>query len=258
MKMRKPAAERALGAGLTVRCGAGLCVGAWVGYGAGELGEVLMEIGGIGFNGFDVVVLGVVLISTLVAASRGLARELISILALVVGLVVSLFVWGRFRFAAQDFIEPAWLADGALALGTFLVVYLLVIALMNSVKKSLLGREVGLVNRLLGAAFGAGRGLVIAALPVMVFTSAYIADRDRLREEAQEIQGRDDIPGDIRERLLTPRQSLPEWLESSTTYPILESIGDMIRKLPFADVRDAANDLKDGDIPDLRLGEESE
>lgn len=210
-----------------------------------------MEVAGTPFNGFDIVVVGVVLISLLMAAARGLARELISILALIVGLAGALFIWGRFRFAAQDLISPAWLADGALALGAFAIIYMIVIFMMGSVKKGLLGKEVGLIGRILGAAFGAGRGLVVMALFVMIPTAAYIADRDRIREEEREIAGRTDIPPDIRERLLAPQQELPEWLESSSTYPILERVGDAIRTLPFADVRAAADDLRDGQLPEL-------
>ena len=217
-----------------------------------------MEIGGIGLNGFDVVVLGVVIISTLMAAARGLARELISILALVIALIVALFVWGRFRFAAQDFIKPEWLADGALALGTFAVGYMIVIALMSGVKKSLLGKEVGLINRLLGAAFGAARGLVVMSLFVMVPTASYVAEREQIAERTDELERRTDIPDDIREELLDAQTQLPDWLESSATYPILERIGDAIRALPFADIKAAANDLKEGEIPEILQNEETE
>ena len=210
-----------------------------------------MDVAGTPFNGFDIVVIGVVLVSALMAAARGLARELISIVALVVALVVSLFAWGRFRFAAQDMIDPPWLADGALALGAFAVAYMLVVALMGGVAKGLLGRDVGFLGRLLGGAFGAARGLVVMALFVMVPTASFIADRDRIREEERAIAGRTDIPADIRERLLAPQQSLPLWLESSRTYPILETVGDLIRTLPFADIRGAADDLREGELPTL-------
>ena len=217
-----------------------------------------MEIGGIVFNGFDVVVLGVVLVSLLMAAARGIAKEVSSIIALAVAVPASLFIWGTFRPAAQDFIQPTWLADGALALGGFVGVYMVVVFLMSGVRKALLGKEVTLIGRLLGAAFGAFRGLLVMALFVMVPTAAYIADKERIAEEEEAIQGRTDIPEDIRERLLSPRQSLPEWLESSTTYPILERIGDMIRALPMADIRTAADELRDGEIPDLSLEKESD
>jgi len=217
-----------------------------------------MSIGGIDLNGFDMVVILVVLISLIMAASRGLARELISILALIIAIFGALFIWGQLRFAAQDFISPAWLADGALALGSFSIIYMIVIALMSGVKKSLLGKDIGLINRILGGGFGAARGLVVMALFVMIPTASYVADRDRIEEERENIEDRTDIPDDIRERLLEEQQSLPEWLESSTTYPILENIGDALRTLPFADVKQVAEDLKDGELPDILDSEEPE
>ena len=206
-----------------------------------------MTIGSTAFNGFDIVVLGVVLISLLMAASRGFLRELVSIAALVVGIAVSLFVWGRFRPAAQEAISPPWLADGALALGSFAFAYMIVVFALRT-----LIRDRGTPsapNRLLGAAFGAFRGLVVMALFVLAPTASYIADRDRLRAEQEDLAERTDVPDDIRERLLTPQQELPEWLASSTTYPILERIGDGIRTLPFGEMRDAADDLRDGTFP---------
>ena len=206
-----------------------------------------MTIGDMAFNGFDIVVLGVVLISLLMAASRGLLRELVSIVALVVGIAVGLFMWGQFRVAAQEAISPPWLADGALALGSFAFAYMIVVFALRT-----LIRDKGtpsLPNRLLGAAFGAFRGLVVMALFVLVPTASYIADRDRLREEERDLAERTDVPPDIRERLLTPQQELPEWLESSSTYPILERIGDVIRTLPFGEMREAADDLRDGTFP---------
>ena len=143
-----------------------------------------MTIGPWAFNGFDIVVLLIVLISLLMAAGRGFAREMISITALVVALIGSLFLYGRYRFALQDFIKPEWLADGALGLGSFLLLYMLVVFILSGLTKELRGKEVGLIDRLLGALFGAGRGLVVAALGTMIFTGQYRAGQD-----AQEFKG---------------------------------------------------------------------
>ena len=132
-----------------------------------------MSIGPWVFTGFDIVVLLVLFISLAMAASRGLFRELISIASLLGGLVVSLFVWGRFRFAAQDLITPGWLADAALGAGTFIITYMLIVFLLSGVTKSLRGKEVGFIDRLTGASFGAARGLVVASLFVMLMTANY-------------------------------------------------------------------------------------
>ena len=62
-----------------------------------------ISIGPWDFNGFDVVVLIILLISMLYAASRGFLREVISIAALLVATIVTLFVWGQYRFAAVSY-----------------------------------------------------------------------------------------------------------------------------------------------------------
>jgi len=216
----------------------------------------VMSIGPWIFNGFDIVVLLVVLISLLMAASRGLFRELISITALVVAAGVTLFVFGRFRFAAHDFIKPSWLADGALGLGTFALCYMLVVFLLSGVIKRLKGKDIGFVDRLLGAGFGAGRGLIVAALFTMIATASYREGqaaqdfKERVLENQQELPPEilKDAPKDIRDWLEKPPPELPGFIQGSTLYPLLDKIGDALRTLPFANVKEAAGSISAGDV----------
>ncbi len=218
-----------------------------------------MSIGPWDFTGFDVVVLVILLISLLMAAQRGLAREITSLLALLIASAIALFVFGRFRFAAQDFISPSWLADGALGLGTFALAYMLMIFLLSGLVKSLKGKDVGLIDRLFGAGFGIMRGLLVAALGVMLLTSQY-----RTSQEAQEFkdyvsQNQGDIPPEIlekmpksmREQMEAPPAELPKLLHNSTFYPLLAKIGDGIRALPFTKMRSYADRVKAGDIQSI-------
>ena len=73
-----------------------------------------MSIGPFSFNGFDVVVLVILLISLIIALQRGFLREMLSLVALLLAGVITLFVWGRFRFQVQEIISPSWLADATL------------------------------------------------------------------------------------------------------------------------------------------------
>ena len=218
-----------------------------------------MSIGPWAFNGFDIVVLLVVFISLLMAAGRGFFREMISITALVVALIVSLFVWGRFRFAMQDFIQPPWLADGALGLGSFALTYMLVVFMLSGVTKKLRGKEVGFFDRIMGGAFGAGRGLIVAALATMVLTAQYRAGQDAQEFkdyiEANEAQLPDDfydrMPEGMREQMEAPEVELPAMLQNSTFFPLLDRIGAFIRSLPFSQMRSMADRLKDGDLKSI-------
>lgn len=211
-----------------------------------------MSIGPWAFNGFDIVVLLVVFISLAMAASRGLFRELISIAALLGALIISLFVWGRYRFAAQDFIQPDQLADFALGAGTFALTYMLIVFLHSGVNKTLRGKDIGMLDRLTGAAFGAGRALVLASLVVMFMTANYREAKDMqdynntLTPEQRAVY--QNAPKSVRDMLgAGDPVELPGMLQNSTLYPLLDRIGDGLRALPFAKFRTMAERLKDGE-----------
>lgn len=217
----------------------------------------LISIGGFDFNGFDVAVLVLLGVSLLYAASRGFSKEAISIIGITAAAIITLFVWGQFRFAAHDFISPSWLADGALIIGVGAISYLFMISILSKLTHSVKGRNVGLVDRLLGAGFGIARGLIIAALGVMVLTS-----QQRASAEAQEFRSyieQNNIPPEIiakmpksmREQMDATPKPLPKMLEESTFYPLLDKIGSAIRALPFAKMRSYADRVKDGDFEAL-------
>ena len=214
-----------------------------------------MSIGPWTFTGFDVVVLLICLVSFLMAASRGLARELVSVFALLIASAIALFIFGRFRFAAQGFIQPSWLADVALGFGAFALSFLLVVFLLSGIVKSLKGKEVGLIDRLLGGGFGIARGLLIASLFVMVTMASYrdAQEKQAFQESLTEEQRNafKDAPASVKEMLDVKPVELPFFLKDSTFYPLLNKIGDAIRILPFARVKSLAQRLKEGDIPDI-------
>ncbi|WP_371397097.1 CvpA family protein [Fretibacter rubidus] len=214
-----------------------------------------MSIGPWDFTGFDIVVLLVIIISLLIAASRGLFRELISIAALSIAGIASLFVYGRFRFAARDIISPQWLSDAALGLGTFMMTYLLCVFLFSGVVKNLRGKEVGLLDRLAGAGFGVFRGLVVCALATMVFTASYHEAKaaqefkQSLRNNGTEIT--DDMlrnaPKSVRDMFLSDDPELPNIVKDSVFFPTLDKIGSFIRGLPFSRMETFADRLKSGE-----------
>ncbi len=213
-----------------------------------------VKIGPWDLNGFDVVVLIILLISMLYAASRGFLREIISIAALLFAAIVTLFVWGQYRFAAQDFISPTWLADGALLVGVFFITYLLMALIMSKIGKSIAGKESGLLDRLLGAGFGIARGLIIASLGVIALTTGNRAAAEaqsykkNLIEQGIYNEVLDKMPKAMREQMEGEAKPLPDMLTNSTFYPLLDKIGAGLRALPFAKVKTYAERIKDGDI----------
>lgn len=215
-----------------------------------------VSIGPWSFNGFDVAVLVLLLVSALYAMARGFLREFISIASLLVAIIVTLFIYGQYRFAARDFINPNWLADAALILGAGAISYLIAALLLSKIGKTITGEKPGFIDRLLGGGFGVARGLLIAALFVMVTTANYRASleaselRDYIAQNPQsispEVVAR--MPESMREQLEAEPKDLPVMYQNSTFYPLLEQISDVIRGLPFAEARSYADRIKDGDF----------
>lgn len=172
-----------------------------------------MSIGPWDFGGFDIVVLLLLGISGLMSFSRGFMREIVSLIALVVGLAACLFLYGRFQGAANDLIQPGWLADGALIIGAFFIAYMIVTFILRGGAKKLQGREVGFMDRLLGFGFGAARGLLTASLFIIIM--GFVSKTDET----------------------------PEWIETSTFYPVLRPIADTMLSVPFAQIKEEGEEL---------------
>ena len=214
-----------------------------------------MSIGPWTFTGFDIVVLLVILISLMMAAGRGLFRELISIAALTIAAFVALFLYGRLRFGARELISPNWLADGALGLGSFAIVYMLLVFALAGVVKSARGKNVGFFDRLLGAGFGVARGLLICSLAVMVFTASYREAkaaqdfRDEINNGGTQITEEmlEKAPQSIRDAFSDREPELPKVFQGSTFYPLLEKIGAAIRAVPFSRMETLADRLRKGE-----------
>ncbi len=190
-----------------------------------------MNIGPWTFGGFDVVVFAILGFSGILAFARGLSREVISILALLIGLASALFVFGRYRIDAQNFIRPSWLADGVLFIGVFGLLYLLVTFILRKWAKTLRGRTPGFLDRTLGFVFGLFRGAILASLFVLVVSKS----------------AKNGEPAD--------------WMAEAKTYPMLRVVSDTLQKLPFARAKEIAGDIKtkgeESDIlPDITESDE--
>ena len=218
-----------------------------------------MSIGPWDFNGFDVIVLVILLISLLMAANRGLMRELTSLLALFISAGVALFVFGQYRFAAQDFISPTWLADGALALGSFALTYMVMVFLLSGLVKTLKGKSVGLFDRLLGAGFGVLRGLIVSSLLMLLLTAQYRASQDAQEFKAYIAENPskfppaviENMPRSMQDQLEAEPVELPKMFQESTFYPILSKIGAAIQALPFTKMKSYADRIKEGDLESI-------
>ncbi|MGX1788688.1 CvpA family protein [Bosea sp. NPDC055332] len=151
----------------------------------------------------DLVVIGVVLISALLAAVRGLTREVLAIASWAAAAVVAWIFHPQLLPLAQQYIPNKTVAlvavIAALFLGTLIVVSLITARISDFVLDS----RIGALDRTLGFVFGAARGLLLAVVGYLFFTA------------------------------LVPEKMQPAWARDSRSKPLLEETGrSLLTMLP--------------------------
>lgn len=123
------------------------------------------------WNWLDWTLIAVVVLSTIIAATKGFVRELISLAAVVVGLAIAATKYER---AATWFEDLTRSHEIALAAG-FLTLFLgtLVVGALISVLAKKMIKKVGLqsFDRFLGAVFGLIRGVVVDCILLLALVA---------------------------------------------------------------------------------------
>ena len=124
-------------------------------------------------NAFDLVVVVLLLGSAIIGFARGAVREVLSITAFVVAVIAT--AWGAPMIwdQASSLLGSEWMGRAAAVFGVFVVVFLAISFLTNAIRRIVHDRaDIGLIDRILGFGFGVGRGIVIAALGLLIVESA--------------------------------------------------------------------------------------
>src|SRR3978361_2302429 len=112
----------------------------------------------------DLVVIGVVLISALLAAVRGFTREVLAIVAWVAAAAVAWFLHPLVLPRIKDHIANPTLALVAAIGGIFILTLLIVSIITVKFSDFILDSRIGALDRTLGFVFGAARGLLICVV----------------------------------------------------------------------------------------------
>ncbi|MDB5557581.1 MAG: CvpA family protein [Enterovirga sp.] len=153
----------------------------------------------------DLVVIGVVIISALLAAVRGFTREVLAIVAWVTAAAAAWFLHPLLLPKIKDHIANPTVALVA-AIGAIFIITLLIVSIIT-VKFSdfVLDSRIGALDRTLGFVFGAARGLLICVIG-WVFL-------------AWLVQGK-----------------MPDWATTARSRPMLENTGNtLLGMLPDPD-----------------------
>jgi membrane protein required for colicin V production len=122
-------------------------------------------------NFFDYVLITIVGLSMVLSLWRGFVREIISL----VGLVLAIFIAGRFSGNAGDFFGQ-WITQSSLAnIAGFILMFVLVMFIVGAigfiVRKLVDMAALTATDRTLGLFFGAARGMLLIGTAFLVYTA---------------------------------------------------------------------------------------
>jgi membrane protein required for colicin V production len=129
-------------------------------------------------NPVDVLVAIILLLSAILAFSRGAVREVLGVGAWVGAALATVFGFRHLQPFVRDLIESQLVADGVTALAIFLVALIVLVVVSQVIASRVQGSRLGALDRSLGFVFGLVRGAALICLAYMLFIWA-MAEEDR-------------------------------------------------------------------------------
>jgi membrane protein required for colicin V production len=170
------------------------------------------------FSVLDLVVIGVVLISALLAAVRGFTREVLAIVAWVVAAAAAWYLHPAALPFAKQYINSDTVALVASIGGIFVITLIIVSIITVQISDLILDSRIGALDRSLGLVFGAARGFLICVIG-WAFMSWLLQDKS------------------------------PEWATNSRTRPAMENTRDSIIAMLPENAESLIQRLRERDAP---------
>src|SRR5579862_8809236 len=117
----------------------------------------------------DVILIGVMLISAVLAMIRGFMREILSIAAWILAALATLYSYAKLLPYAKSYVNNDIVATAGVVAGTFLLTLLVVSVVTVRFSDMVLDSRVGALDRTLGFLFGLARGLIIVVVAFLFF-----------------------------------------------------------------------------------------
>jgi membrane protein required for colicin V production len=149
----------------------------------------------------DFGVLGILMISGLIAAYRGFLKETLTVSAWLLASLAAVFLWPITKPFARALVEPKLLADILALVGVFFMLLIPVSFISFRLSELVRGKHAGPLDRSMGFVFGVARGLLVVGLGYLVFSS------------------------------LAPPKNHPAWLREARLLPVIKGTADVIRSL---------------------------
>ncbi len=157
----------------------------------------------MGLTILDMIVLGAVALSALLATVRGFTREVLSIAAWVTAAVAAFYLHPSLTPFVKQHIKQDTVAL-VIAIAAIFLITLVVVSLITArISDFVLDSRIGALDRTLGLGFGVARGALLAVVGWLLWTT------------------------------LVPESRQPQWVKEARTRPMLESSGrSLLAMLP--------------------------
>jgi membrane protein required for colicin V production len=149
----------------------------------------------------DFILIGVMLVSAVLAMVRGFMREVLSIAAWIIAAGATLYAYGKLLPFAKAYFNNDYVATGVVVGGTFLLTLIIVSIITVRFSDMILDSRVGALDRTLGFLFGLGRGLIIVVVAFLFFA------------------------------WLVPPRTQPGWVANAKSRVVLQSTGDWLMSM---------------------------
>jgi len=149
----------------------------------------------------DLVLLGVMLISGLLAMVRGFMREILSIAAWGAAALVTLYAFAKLVPTAITYFNNETVAKVVVVAGVFIGTLIVVSIITVRISDMILDSRIGALDRTLGFLFGLARGLLIVVVAYQFFI------------------------------WLVPDKQQPDWVRGAKSRTVLDSTGEWLKGL---------------------------
>jgi membrane protein required for colicin V production len=140
---------------------------------------------------FDLIAIGILLVSGLIGFTRGAVRELVTVFAFTLAALASVYLLPITGPLMRDLMEPRWAANAAAVVTTFVIAYIALRVAAHWLTARLHEQAaLGAIDRTIGVAFGVLRALVFLGVFYLVFNMA------------------------------TPSELVPRWISEGRLYPV--------------------------------------
>jgi membrane protein required for colicin V production len=150
----------------------------------------------------DIILLGVMLISGLLAMVRGFIREVLSIAAWGAAALLTVIGYPKLLPVVQQYVSQDIVAKGITVAGIFLGTLLIVSIITVKISDRILDSRVGALDRTMGFLFGLARGLIIVVVAFLFF-----------------------------DWLVQPPEKQPDWVRNAKSRVILQSAGETLKSM---------------------------